>query len=254
MKIGKQIALIAIVSLLAIGAAVAIVWFGSPTAQQTADPPGAQQPADQSTGQTQPPANEPTKQKDNDPNTGENDPADEPPDEEPGEELLFQSLGNGTCSVMGPGGVKDACVTIPKTSPAGEKVVKIASRAFFGCEGITAVQIPETVREIGDKAFADCKNLVYISVNPQNPVYCDMDGVLYTADKRILLQYPPMRAGDPLILPASVTSVSEMAFYQSKNLKSVFYEGSGEDWEHIEIGSYNYALIASVIRFNAQSE
>ena len=252
MKIGKQIALIAVVSLLAIGVAVAIVWFAGPMAGQAADPPAAQ-----NTGQTQPPEPEPEQGNRDLPDSGKSEPvsdlADEEPTEEP-EELLYQSLGNGTCAVMGPGGVKDACVVIPKTSPAGEKVVKIASRAFFGCEGITAVQIPETVKEIGDKAFADCKNLVYISVNPQNSVYCDLDGVLYTADKRILLQYPPMRAGDPLVLPASVTCVSEMAFYQSKNLKSVLYEGSGEDWERIAIGAYNYALIASAIRFNAQSE
>ena len=156
--------------------------------------------------------------------------------------------------VVGPGGVRDACVVIPKTSPAGERVAKIASRAFFGCEWITAVQIPETVKEIGDKAFADCKNLVYISVGAQNPVYCDADGVLYTADKRVLLQYPPMRAGEPLFLPASLTAVSEMAFYGCKNLKTVVYEGSGEDWERIEIGARNYALYAAAITFNATGE
>ena len=247
MKIGKQIALLALVLVLAVAGSAAIVWFGSSRAQAESVLPEDSQPEKQNSGQpiNDQPAGE----------TGENVPENgEEEQEAPEGELLYQSLGNGTCCVLGPGGARDACVVIPKLSPAGERVAKIAPRAFYGCEWISAVQIPETVREIGTLAFADCKNLVYISVNGQNPVYCDEDGVLYTADKRVLLQYPPLRAGDPLCLPASVTAVSEMAFYGCKHLKSVFYEGSGEDWEHIEIGSYNYALIASVIRFNAQSE
>ncbi len=246
MKMGKQILLLAVTLLLAVAAAVLLIWLGR-SASNTGTPED-----------TQPiPQDEQIRLQEQEGTIDKKDPGDlEPTGEEdpPEDELLYQSLGNGTCCVLGPGGVRDACLVIPKISPAGERVAKIASKAFFGCEWITAVQIPETVREIGTLAFADCKNLVYISVNEQNPVYCDADGVLYTADQRVLLQYPPQRAGDPLALPASVSTISEMAFYGCKNLKSVNYEGSGEDWEHIEIGSRNYALLAAAIRFDVTSE
>ena len=256
MKMGKQIGLLVVVSLFAIAVAVAVVWLGNSTVQTKIIVPEQQTPQ-QNAGQTQQPANEQKGDSENTSDEPATDKQEEPEPEEPTppeNELLYQSLGNGNCCVIGPGGVKDACVVIPKVSPAGERVTKIASRAFFGCEWVTAVQIPETVREIGALAFADCKNLVYISVNAQNPVYCDADGVLYTVDKRVLLQYPPMRVGDPLVLPVSVTAISEMAFYGCKNLKSVVYGGSGEDWERIEIGSRNYDLFASAIRFGTTSE
>lgn len=248
MKIGKQIALLAIVSLAAIALAVVVARFWIPAAPATVEQSQEQPPAGRNAERETPAGGETETNRNPEAESGEEEA------ETPEEELLFQSLGSGVCAVIGPGGVKDACVVIPKLSPAGERVVKIASRAFFGCEGITAVQIPETVREIGELAFADCKNLVYISVSPQNTVYCDLDGVLYTADKRVLLQYPPMRAGDPLLLPASVAVVSEMAFYGCGALKSVSYAGSGEDWERIQIGARNYALIASSIRFNETGE
>ena len=251
MKTGKQIALLIAILVFAVAVAVGAVYFGNSAPQNEVKPPAGQQTARQ-TQQTNGGDLPEDEQKKSAPDAEGG--SEVLPEEPPEQELLYQSLGNGTCCVAGPGGVKDACVVIPKTSPAGERVVKIASRAFFGCEGITAVQIPETVREIGALAFADCKNLVYISVSAQNPVYCDVDGVLYTADLRVLVQYPPLRAGDPLIVPASVTAISEMAFYQCKNLKSVLYEGSGEDWERIEVGSRNYALIASAIRFGAAEE
>ena len=246
MKVGKQILLLAVVLLLAVAASVLLVWLGS-SGLKTDVPEDTQPiPQDEQTRLREQEAAEET-------DSGDPAPAEE--GEEPPEgELLYQSLGNGACCVLGPGGVRDACLVIPKLSPAGERVAKIASKAFFGCEWITAVQIPETVREIGALAFSDCKNLVYISVNEQNSVYCDVDGVLYTADKRVLLQYPPQRAGDPLVLPASVSTISEMAFYGCKNLKSVHYEGSGEDWEHIEIGPRNYALLASAIHFDVTGE
>lgn len=254
MKMGKQIALLVAVSLFAIAVAVAVVWFGNSTVQSKIIVPEQQTPQ-QNTGQAQPLADEDVPEPEKKTDEPEDEKKEEPEEPEPPEnELLYQSLGNGNCCVIGPGGVKDACVVIPKLSPAGERVTKIASRAFFGCEWITALQIPETVREIGALAFADCKNLVYISVSAQNPVYCDADGVLYTADKRVLLQYPPMRAGDPLVLPASVTAISEMAFYGCKYLKSIAYGGSGEDWERIEIGSRNYDLFASAIRFASANE
>ncbi len=163
--------------------------------------------------------------------------------------LLYESLGNGTCTVAGIGNFRDACVIIPETSPAGERVVRVSQRAFLGCESVTAVQIPATVREIGSLAFADCPNLVYISVSADNAYYCDVGGVLFTADRRVLIQYPPMRAGNPAVIPASVATIPEMAFYKCVYLKNVQYEGSAEDWDRISIAPRNHSLVAAAVEF-----
>ena len=167
---------------------------------------------------------------------------------EPENSLFYESLGNGTCTVAGIGGLRDACVIIPETSPAGERVVRVSARAFLGCGQITAVQIPASVREIGALAFADCKNLVYLSVSASNPYFRDVEGVLFTADGHTLIQYPPMRAGTAVI-PANVTSVCEMAFYRCVNLKTVRYEGTVEAWDHITIAPRNYSLYSASVEF-----
>ena len=179
----------------------------------------------------------------------ETDATDEEPATEPQENrLLFESLGNGTCTVSGIGGLRDACVIIPEVSPAGERVVRISTRAFLGCEQITAVQIPSSVREIGALAFADCPNLVYISVSASNAYFRDTEGVLFTADGRTLIQYPSMRAGTAVI-PESVTTICEMAFYRCTNLKTVRYQGTEEDWDRIAIAPRNYSLVAAAVEF-----
>ncbi len=173
---------------------------------------------------------------------------DEPRDTEPPappEGLWFLSNGDGTCRLAGIGSCSDACVVIPEYSPAGERVVEICERAFYGCATVTAVQIPASVNNIGALAFGDCPNLIYISVNPQNRNYRDDDGILYTADLRRLILYPPMRAGASMTLRGVTTEIAEMAFYRCAYLSHVAYLGSAEAWETMEIGSKNYSLTAA---------
>ena len=169
----------------------------------------------------------------------------------PGAGLRFESLGNGSCRLTGIGTCRDAFVVIPEHSPGGETVTEIADRALMGCETVTAIQIPATVKKIGELAFASCPNLIYISVDERNIAYRDDDGVLYTSDGRTLLLYPPMRAGSTVYIPYSVTEIREMAFYQCAYLSSVRYAGTPEDWESIRIGSKNYSLTAASMSFSA---
>ena len=86
----------------------------------------------------------------------------------PSNTLSFASAGDGTCTVVGIGTCTDACVVIPAYSPAGERVTTVSARAFYGCKQINAIQIPSTVEHIGALAFANCPNLVYISVSDEN--------------------------------------------------------------------------------------
>lgn len=165
--------------------------------------------------------------------------------------LDFESIGNGDCRLIGIGTCRDAFVVIPEQSPKGERVVEIAPRALMGCATVTAVQIPSAVRKIGELAFANCPNLIYISVSENNSSYRDEDGVLYSADGKTLLLYPPMRAGSTLYIPFSVTEISDMAFYQCAYLTSIRYAGTPEDWERISVGSKNYSLTAAAKSFSA---
>lgn len=163
--------------------------------------------------------------------------------------LAYASGGDGTCTVIGIGSCTDAFVVIPTYSPAGERVVAVSARAFYGNKRINAVQIPAGVEHIGALAFANCPNLVYISVSDENEEYCDIDGILYTSDGRALLLYPPMRAGADVTISVVTTEICEMAFYNCAYLMRVHYTGSPEAWEQIRIGAKNYSLTAAAKTF-----
>lgn len=170
--------------------------------------------------------------------------------EDLGRGLLFSSYGNGTCILVGLGSCTDACVVIPEYAPNGDRVVEIAARAFYGAASVSAIQIPAGITRIGSLAFGDCRNLSYISVDERNTVFCDRDGVLYSADGHTLFLYPALRQGSTYTLRREVTEIREMAFYNCVYLKNINYTGTAEDWEAILIGSKNHSLIAAAKSFS----
>lgn len=165
-------------------------------------------------------------------------------------ELRFTSNGDGTCVLSGLGTYDDPRVVIPVFSPQGERVTSIAPMAFYQSESITAVQIPASVITIGALAFADCPNLVYVSVSTDNPYFCDVDGILYTADESTLLLYPPKRSGSEVGISACTVRIADMAFYRCAYLSLIRYGGTAEQWEKIRIGTKNYSLTAAAKEFS----
>lgn len=164
--------------------------------------------------------------------------------------LLFESTGNGECTVIGIGSCTDAHLIIPEYSPDGERVVAIAPRAFLDCRFLTAVTIPACVETIGQLAFASCTNLAYIFVDPDNPSYVSLDGTLYSRDLSVLFLRPPARNSDMIIIPRSVEVIDIMAFYGSRSLSLVLYEGTPEDWQKICIHYGNNNLLAATLVYD----
>ena len=197
---------------------------------------------------------------DDEPKEADGEPAENPietPEPEPDQKapvagLLFTKNGDGTCRLSGLGSCADACVVIPETSPEGDLVTEIDADAFRGASGVAAVQIPSTVQYIGERAFADCGSLLYISVSPQNRFYCDEGGVLYSKDQSVLLQYPTLAAAGSLKIPITVKTIREMAFYNCPYLTKIYYPGSPDEWEKISVGAKNYALLSASKQFYSE--
>ena len=123
----------------------------------------------------------------------------------------------------------------------------IEEKAFFGNQTIRAVEIPSTVSIIGDLAFADCPELVYIAVDKNNRLFTDVGGVLYSIEMTKLICYPSANGASSVNIPSSVSKISAMAFYGTKNLKTVYFEGTLEDWSKLNIGEMNYGLYTASI-------
>ncbi len=77
-------------------------------------------------------------------------------------------------------------ITEDKTKP-----VTSVKAYTLNCDSyIKTIYIGENVLEIDGKAFYSCWALQRIIVDENNPNYCDIDGVLYTKDKKTVVCYP----------------------------------------------------------------
>ncbi len=93
----------------------------------------------------------------------------------------------------------------------GASVAHIGNSAFSSCGLAGELTIPAAVTNIGEQAFYDCPSLTNISVDPGNPSYSSLDGVLFDKYQASLLQFPAGLAGN-YIVPASVGMVADYAF------------------------------------------
>lgn len=114
-------------------------------------------------------------------------------------------------------------------------VQNVDAKAFYDT-GLTSVSVPPSVSHIG--VLASCFFLREFKVDALNTKFCDIDGVLFNATKKILIRYPAARTAstyvipdgtriigtgafcrchsiETLVIPASVNYVSDNAFLQS---------------------------------------
>ena len=103
-------------------------------------------------------------------------------------------------------------ITIPNS------VTSIGSNAFFACHNLTSITIPNGVTKIGEGIFASCAALTSISVDKKNPIYDSRNhcnAIIETKTNTLI-------AGcKNTVIPKSVTSIGEKAFYWCKNLASI---------------------------------
>lgn len=103
-----------------------------------------------------------------------------------------------------------------------ESVTYIGSEAFFGCTAMRTVTVGKNVTEIGSRAFQRCTQLKTITVDPENPVYCDIDGILMTKDAKTLVTFCRKNASwRGYTMPPSVTNISPFAFYGCDAMKTI---------------------------------
>ena len=122
-------------------------------------------------------------------------------------------------------------------------VISIDDSAFFGCSaltditipygvmnigdfvfsytGLTSISLPESVTSIGYRAFTGCAALTEIHVAEGNANYASEDGVLFDQAKTILLAYPEGKPEAEYVIPESVTSIGDSAFYGCDHLISM---------------------------------
>jgi len=97
-------------------------------------------------------------------------------------------------------------ITIP------EGVTNINDYAFDSCDKLTSVYLPQTLTSLGEGVFAYCGNLEELVVAEGNDDFVVVDGVLFNADMTRLIVYPAGKAGDAYVIPDTVTVLDNYSF------------------------------------------
>ena len=144
-----------------------------------------------------------------------------------------------------------------------DSIQEIGRRAFDCCDGLTSVRIHKSVTHIDNSAFAECWRLKSFIVDPDNPVYSSVSGLLFSKDGKTLHAVPiglksvNLPEGIEKIdsdafaysfvksvtIPKSVKSIGDYAFSCSK-LRTVTIPGNVES---IGDGAFDCCPLVSVI-------
>lgn len=153
-----------------------------------------------------------------------------------------------------------------------DTVTSIGEMAFLGCTSLKSVKLSTGVAKIDKNAFGSCSALREVQVAKDNPNFSSLDGVLYSKAQDTLVIYPAAKTDAAYTIPGGVTSVAmyafsenpyletiaipnslikvgDSAFFNCKNLRSVSYNGTEEEWNQITIGLLNEKLTGANIQY-----
>ncbi len=91
---------------------------------------------------------------------------------------------------------------------------ELSNDAFYSCHSLKTVFLPAGLRIIEHHPFRKCKNLTAFKVSEDNPYLCEIDGVVFTRDKKTLLLFPSGRKGEYTI-PEGTEKITPGAFMNS---------------------------------------
>ena len=97
--------------------------------------------------------------------------------------------------------------------------VKSLPLRTFDADNLGSIAIPASVTEIVGNSFTR-SGLTSITVSPDNPIYEDIDGVLFDKRDNTLAIFPVARYGDYAI-PEGTATIGDEAFYWCDGLTSV---------------------------------
>lgn len=99
-----------------------------------------------------------------------------------------------------------------------DSLTKMDSMAFHG-SGLTSVTIPKNLTDFYQ--FYNTASLTAIHVAPENTKFSSIDGVLYSKDKKDLIQYPVSKLGTSFTIPDGVRYLSFRVFSGCRYVQKV---------------------------------
>lgn len=108
-------------------------------------------------------------------------------------------------------------ITIP------DSVQFIGSMAFYNCDNLSVVNLPASLESLGEYAFGYCKKISSYNISDTNSYFTTVDGVLFNADQTILVAYPNVGTETTYEIPEGVTRIEDYAFECNSSLVEITF-------------------------------
>lgn len=151
--------------------------------------------------------------------------------------------------------------TVSGTCFIKDGTVGVADCAFYGCQKLTEVVIPDSVKFMGCNAFYSCRRLSYVSIGSglselPDDVFSECQGLMEITIPANITKISTRAFGGcsslkTVVLTNSVTEIGNMAFLWCGSLAEVYFYGTEEEWNAIRIGHSNEDLLGAEFHFVA---
>jgi uncharacterized protein YjdB len=102
-----------------------------------------------------------------------------------------------------------------------DSVISLQDYAFSGCHTLAEISLPNNVATIGKGVFYFSKGLVDIYVGEENQSFKSVDGVLYNKDMTQLICFPQAKTQTRFEIPDTVKIIADFAFDSAVRLAEV---------------------------------
>lgn len=116
-------------------------------------------------------------------------------------------------------------------------ITTINAGAFDGCKKLSNIKLPNSLISCGHDIFKDCNGLEHIVI--PNSITVIREGMFDSCENL-----------SSVVIPDSIKQIEWWAFYSCKNLKDVYFTGTQEQWNMIEIDWYNTGISQATIHCN----
>ncbi|MCD7767592.1 MAG: leucine-rich repeat protein, partial [Oscillospiraceae bacterium] len=117
-----------------------------------------------------------------------------------------------------------------------DSVASIGDYAFYGCSNLTSVMIPDSVTSIGNGVFSECSSLTNVTISSSA-----------TSIGSYAFYYCSSLTS--VTIPNSTVYIDSSAFGWCSSLTDIYYGGSEDEWNAIEIGDGNTNLTSATIHY-----